>query len=185
MMETYIQDFCDLTVNDASVCDLAPFLMWFKKSSILNTIMKDPQNVPALMCLKTFVMQNPRIPQIFVSRFIAVTQTKIRVTPTRFSASQIESCAATVIQSAVKPPRIITNLTASAMRNALRQDSRNSQRRQRNPDNCPATVRVRLTPEILSECVKANVDYYRTIDEGNRANGLKVDPYVKHQIKKL
>lgn len=179
----YIEEFCRITNNEVTIKQIASFIEIFHHSPILNILQTEPQNVDALSCLKNYIASNPTLPSIFPSRYIAITNCRIRVAPPRFGSSHADACVATVIPGATRPPTMMINLTADSMREALRIDTERSEVYQCTPATVPSKVKIRFNQSLMNQLVNAQVDLYKTIVEGNRQNGKNVDSYVKSRIK--
>lgn len=177
--QTYITEFVKATKGDVYIKDLSQLIENLRQSSIINVLLTDPSNRDAITCVMAFLQKRPTLPQVFLTRLVAVASVKIRVAPASIGMSQAESCVATVIPANVRPPTMITNITTQTMTDLLKEDTRNATPYQCNPNNVPAMYKIKMNQSLLDQIVNAQLDYYNILMEGHRQNGMCVDSYIK------
>lgn len=174
-----IKSFCKITSNNIFIKDISTYIVAFCRSRILNLLLCDPQHDGAKECVTSYLAENPTLPHIFLSRFLAVANAKIQITSVRFGSSMTNSCVVTVIPASTRPPTKITNLTAASMRERLREDTKAAKINQASPQNMATRVKINFTPRLMDQLINSMIGLHKVIDEGNRQNGHQIDSYVK------
>lgn len=182
--ENYIRDFYRLTSNETNIPALAQIITFLETSDMLSILMKDPRNEHAKVCVRAFIQSRAYLPQDFLARFLAVVNLKIILTPNGIGFVN-QSYNAKVIATNIRPPIKITNLTLKNRQNMLREDALKSQTlitpRHRIP---PQTLRLKFNDSLLPKCINSIVDLSQIIKEGNNANGVECDDYIKTNMLK-
>jgi len=174
-----ITNFCKIVSTNAYVKDISVFIEVFRRSRVLDVLLNDPHHSGAKTCVASFLADNPTLPGIFLSRFLAIANARIHAVPVRMGASMSNSCVVSVVPTSVKPPLRITNLTANAIRDRLREDTRNVRVNQASRRNIASRVRLHFTPQLLNQLINSMIGMHRLIDEGNRQNGYQMSSYVR------
>lgn len=180
--ESVIQDFCRITSKKFSVFEIAPVIVALQTSNLLDYISKTP-NDAAITCLKTFLYNNPHLPQQFVGRFLSVVNTEINVLPNPLRVTN-QSFVTKVVARRVIPPDAVTNFSVAAMKQTLRSDiDKSSVHITATSNVVPNELKLRINQRTLSLIINSMSDLCSTIMEGNRAQGRRVDSYIRSHIK--
>lgn len=183
--ETYITEFCKITsAPEFYVRTVSALIELLKESNIVSVLMCEPRNSDAITCVKSFLDSRPHLPQSFLTRLLALSNTKIRLTPARFSSSSTDSYVAKVIPGNTQPMSKMTEMTARTMMGALERDMQYNRKvySLTNARNVPNAVKIKFTPALMSQLVRAQVDLYRTIEEANRRNSVAISPYIQSRV---
>lgn len=177
-----IGEFCKITSRKFSVFEVAPIIVALQTSNLLDYISRTP-NEAAIACLKTFFYNNSNLPQQFVGRFLSVVNTDINVLPNLLRVSN-QSFVTKVVARRTIPPDSVTNFSVAAMKQTLRDDiSQSSVHITATSNVVPNELKLRINQRTLSLIVNSMSDLCSAIMEGNRAQGRKIDPYIRSHIK--
>lgn len=182
--ESYILEFCKITnAPEFYLRDISSLVELLKESNIVSVLMCEPRNTDAITCVKNYLDSKPQLPQSFLTRLLALSNTKIRLTPARFGASSPDSYVAKVIPGNTQPMTKMTEMTVRTMSEALSRDIQYNRKvyslTNGGVRNVPNAVKIKFTPTLMSQLVRAQVDLYRTIEEANRRNYIKISPYIQ------
>jgi hypothetical protein len=182
VFEAYVRKFQQITSTEFHMSQVSPLIETFKRSASLNLLIADPTNEEAKACVQQFLNKRPNISRAFLPRLIAYASAKINIIPGRAGYST-DSLTVKVVTAATEPPAKITNLTANAMRDILREDLKNVQTFVVSHRNVPTEVKLKLDQSILQQIVNSQFFLYKVIQEANRNNGKQIDPYVREQVR--
>lgn len=182
--ENYITEFCKITTApEFYLRNVSGLIELLKESNIVSVLMCEPRNTDAIVCVKNYLDAKPHLPQSFLTRLLALSNTKIRLTPARFSASSIDSYVAKVIPGNTQPMTRMTEMTVRTMSESLSRDIEYNRKvyslTNGGARNVPNAVKIKFTSTLMSQLVRAQVDLYRTIEEANRRNYIKISPYIQ------
>lgn len=185
--ETYILEFCKITTTpEFRLCDISSLVEMLKESNIVSVLMCDPRNSDAITCVKNYLDTKPYLPQSFLTRLIALSNTKIRLTSARLGTPSADSYVAKVIPGNTQPMTKFTEMTVLTMSEALSQDFEHNRKvyslKNGGTRNVPNAVKIKFTPTLMTQLVRAQVDLYRTIEEGNRRNYIQISPYIHSRV---
>lgn len=182
--ESVIHEFCKITSRKFNVFEIAPVISALQNSSLLEYISRTP-NDTAIACLKTYVYNNPNLPQHFVGRFLAVINAEINVLPNNLRIGN-QSFVAKVVARRVIPPDAVTNFAVAAMKQTLRKDISNANVHSVATHSVvPTELKLPINQRTISLIINSMSDLCSSISEGNRAQGRHVDSYIRNHIKYL
>lgn len=181
--ENLLSDFYRITNEEVTLPIISLYIQKLKESTILHVLMSDPTNADALMCLKNHIEKRNVAPYDFIGRFLSLCSSRISLLPNRVSTTN-QSFMVKVQPNYVRPITKITNLTMKAR---VKQILEESQTRGRHVAHTKTPGSHKFKPIIetkdINSCINAMSDLHKCIMEGNRANGLQLDPYILSQIK--
>lgn len=185
--ESYIIEFCKITTApEFHLRDISGLIEVLKESNIVSVLMCEPRNTDAIVCVKNYLDTRPHLPQSFLTRLLALSNTKIRLTPARFSASSVDSYVAKVMPGSAQPTTKMTEMTVRTMSEALSRDIEYNRKvyslTNAGVRNVPNAVKIKFTSALMSQLVRAQVDLYRTIEEANRRNYVQISPYIQSRV---
>jgi hypothetical protein len=180
--ESLIQEFFRITSRSFNISMISPLVEAMKASKILEYIMIDSTHTAATSCLRRYIQSRPHLPQDFVGRFLAVFTSEINVMPNYMQIAN-QSYVAKVITKNVKPPTKVTNLMVRSMKSQLRSEIPKATIHVQSSTNVPTELKLQLNHNVMSTFVNSMSDLCKTIVEGNRTQGMGVDPYIQTQIR--
>lgn len=183
-----IHNFCRVTNNSKfTISSVAEYIVEFKKSPILGSILMDNQlcggstNNSTLAVLRAFVNSRERnIPSVFLPRLLALANATVVMSPTRLTS--VNSVVATVSCKNTKPSRTLSRLSAEAMTVNLQRDMSNHLTYTVNQDLSRVPVRIKFTSELKNQLVNAQIDLFQAIAEGNRRHNIEPSKYLKTKL---
>lgn len=180
--EQLIREFYALVSRgETTVQALAPILEQMRQHPIFEILLKNPNDMPARTCLRSYLTQQPHLPVEFFSKFMTVIQLKINVTPNSSSYAN-QAYNARVVMNNLRPPQKLTNLTVQTRCEQLHRDMKNIKPHTYVPQQRHPTIRLQFTNELLKRCINAMGDLHQTIQEGNRMNDIKIDDYIRSKV---
>lgn len=180
--EVYIHDFLKLVKRETTLIELAPVMEQLRTSELLSFIMNDPTSDDAKACLQNLLDGNHHIPRDFLTKFLAIINMKVKLTPTNLGL-MYQSYNAKVIVNNIEPTKDLINLTIEARSETLREESKTAVIYNKKTHRPPQTLRLQINDDLLPKCINAMADLNRVIVEGNRANGFVTNGFVDTHVR--
>jgi hypothetical protein len=178
--EALMKAFCKTIRGQCLLTDITYYIEAFKKSPILNIIIKSPNNTMGINCLNQFLATHPSIPSDFANKLLMLATTKLSVSNLSFPNS--ESYVVKLDMSKIKPTNRITNQSCVVLQRQLQQDLKdNCQVYTANNNIVPERRYVSYTEEDQNLIVKCLNDLNEVIKEGQRRNGMTGEEIIPIQ----
>lgn len=169
------------TPEPLKLYDLSQYIEFFKQSVILSTLMRDPKNKQAIVCVRDFLLERPHLPQYFLIRLLSLMNTRISFNYDLMSSTNL-SCKVTVVPENTQPTKKLDWSSAQVIRKSLEESIKNSNNYitfQECNANSPSAKPLEMNHMLVNQIVMTMVDLQDVIEESNRQNGLDFVPYIK------
>lgn len=177
----YIILFMTKTSKEFAIQDIMDVLLRLCESDYVRVLSQNPSDTHAISCIRHFINTRSGIPSNFIDRLLSVFRTKIRLTSIISNASSV---TAKIIVDNVEPIRKMTNLTLKTKTDLLHDNiSTNLKSLPNRSQVIPNLAKINMNQDTITNAIKSIVNLQSVIEQANKQNGTRMDPYIVQQCK--